>query len=186
MSFIEADSGNVNPRYGTSEGYEKNCQSSVVTFIARLRGWNVEVLPFVKDSIMKDLSTDQSLAWINSAGEHPKFKFDLSANTMDKMKSFVESNVAKGEYCTLGGTWRGCNYGHIITVFRDTHGQLIYYDPQKNELKDDFGINEFFRLMNKGKSEKTAMKLLRIDDCNFDKSVVDYILTRRNKKWKKP
>ena len=83
------------------------------------------------------------------------------------------------------GPYKNRNYGHIINVFRESDGTLVYYDPQSNKTLDDFGRNEFFRLMNKGKSAHTAMQLLRIDNLQFNKDIVDYILARRNTEWKK-
>ena len=185
MSFEKADSGNVNPRYGTTKGYSENCQSAVVTFEARLRGFDVEVLPNITGSKLDELSCNTRLAWKTQDGKTPQFIFDTSANTVDKMLAFVDKTVKQNERYTLRGTYKNKNFGHIINVFREADGTLVYYDPQSNKILDDFGCNELFRLMNKGKTERTAMHLLRIDNLKFNKEVVDYILTRRNKSWKK-
>lgn len=185
MTFEKADSGNVNPRYGTTKGYSENCQSAVVTFEARLRGFDVEVLPNVVGSKLEELSCNTRLAWQTQDGRTPQFIFDTTANTIDKMLAFVDKTVKQNERYTLRGTYKNRNFGHIINVFREADGTLVYYDPQSNKILDDFGRNELFRLMNKGKSEQTAMQLLRIDNLQFNKNVVDYILTRRNKSWKK-
>lgn len=185
MTFEKADNGNVNPRYGTTKGYRENCQSAVVAFEARLRGFDVEVLPNVQGSKLETLSYNTKLAWKTSDGKMPEYIFDKNANTIDKMLAFVDKTVKNGERYTLKGTYKNSNDGHIINVFRDKAGVLIYYDPQNNKILDDFGRNELLRQMNKGKSEATAMKLLRVDNLQFNKDIVDYILIRRNKSWKK-
>lgn len=180
MDFIKANSGNVNPRYMTSEGYCKNCQSSVVTFIARLRGFNVEVLPKVSGSKLETLSHNTSLAWVDkTTGKPPKY-VTPNLHRAEKVKSFVSDLIKKGEYYTIEGQWQGSRSGHIINVFRNNQGNLIYYDPQTNEVKDAVAIDNFYKAMNKG-----TLKLLRVDNCDFNKSIVDFILTKRDTTWKK-
>lgn len=47
MSFKKANEGRVNPNYSPQNlGYAMNCQTSVATFEARLRGYDIEALPF--------------------------------------------------------------------------------------------------------------------------------------------
>ena len=45
MDHAKADSGRVNPNFGVSRAYGINCQSCVVTYEARRRGYDVEVVP---------------------------------------------------------------------------------------------------------------------------------------------
>lgn len=186
MTFEKADSGNVNPRFRTTKGYSENCQSAVVTFEARLRGFDVEVLPNVQGSKLETLSNETQLAWKTKDGKTPEYIFDTKANTIDKMLDFVDRTIKPNERYTLRGRYKNKDYGHIINVFREADGKLVYYDPQSNEILDDFGRNQFYMMMNKGRTPQTAMKLLRVDNLEFNKDIVDYILTRRNRAWKKP
>ena len=50
MSFAQADGHRCNPKYGTEEGYSRNCQTCTAVYLARLHGYNVEALPYSEDS----------------------------------------------------------------------------------------------------------------------------------------
>ncbi len=46
MSFAKADSGSVNPKYSLGQkGYRENCQTCVVAYEMRSRGYDVQALP---------------------------------------------------------------------------------------------------------------------------------------------
>ncbi len=46
MSYKQANEGRVNPNYNKSDEYKLNCQCCVAVFEARLRGYDIETLPF--------------------------------------------------------------------------------------------------------------------------------------------
>lgn len=64
MIFENADSYNVNPNYGKARGYSINCQSCVVVFEARLKGYDVQVVANTKGSTCEALSYRTILARI--------------------------------------------------------------------------------------------------------------------------
>lgn len=180
MTFTEADSGSVNPNLEESKGFQCNCQTCVVVFEARLRGWNIEAKPFSEGSNLEKLSEQTNLAWINEAGKHPDYIYNLNANTTESMYKFISETVKPGERYTLQGIWKGpFGFGHIISVFREETGNLVFYDPQVNKIYNERGIKEnVLSMMRKGASKNETIKLLRIDNLSFDKKIVDSIVRR--------
>ena len=163
MTFTEADSGNVNPNFKESDGFQCNCQTCVVVFEARLRGYNLEARPFEISSNALPLSENTNLAWLTPRGEHPDYIMNLEANTVDSVYQFISDTVKPGERYTMEGIWKGdLGCGHIISVFREESGNLVFYDPQVNMIYNSKSIKEdFLNYMQKGNTEDTAIKLLR-------------------------
>ena len=74
MTRDEANGGNPNPLFSEGGGYMINCQTCVVTYEARLRGYDVTALPNAKGSMLETLSRNTRLAWIDKrTGEAPEF-----------------------------------------------------------------------------------------------------------------
>ena len=180
MTFTEADSGNVNPNFDECEGFQCNCQTCVVVFEARLRGWNIEAMPFKDDSNADELSINTNLAWIDSAGNHPEYIYDTTANSVDSVYKFIDETVKPGERYTLEGMWKGLfNCGHIISVFREKTGNLVFYDPQVNKIYNERSFKEdILSNMQKGITPDSNIKLLRIDNLAIDKNFMDPLVRR--------
>ena len=69
--------------------------------------------------------------------------------------------------------------GHIISVFKENTGNLVFYDPQINQIYSKrFMKEEFLPSMQKGNTEDTAIKLLRIDNLEIDTDFIDSIVKR--------
>lgn len=77
MTFKEADSGNVNPNLKKHEGYQNNCQTCVVVFEARLRGWDIEAMPFEYGSNSDKLSLNTNRAWRTPDGSPQRLQARL-------------------------------------------------------------------------------------------------------------
>lgn len=181
MTVSQADNGSVNPKYGKLKGYSENCQTSVAVFEARLRGWDVEALPYSDGTKMEILARDLRKGWLDASGNHPDYIYMTNANTVDNAIKYVEKTIQTGERYILKGKWKNRGYGHVISVFRDEQGILNYYDPQTNTFMDDFAINDFFAKMRKGKKETTCMNLLRIDNLQINTSLLNYLVKRHYK-----
>lgn len=180
MTFTEADSGSVNPNFEESDGFQCNCQTCVVVFEARLRGWNIEAKPYTEGSNLEKLSENTSLAWIDSEGKHPQYVYNLEANSTDAMYDFISETVKPGQRYTMQGIWKGpWGCGHIISVFREETGNLVFYDPQINKIYNERGIKEnVLSMMKKGTTEEETIKLLRVDNLSFDKDIVSSIVRK--------
>ena len=88
--------------------------------------------------------------------------------------------MKSGERYTLEGVWKGgFGCGHIISVFREETGNLVFYDPQVNMIYNAKSIKEdFLNYMQKGNTEDTAIKLLRVDNLDINTDFVDSIVRR--------
>lgn len=180
MTFTEADSGNVNPNFEECEGFQCNCQTCVVVFEARLRGWDIEAMPFKEGSNSDKLSLNTNLAWLTPNGKHPDYKYDTTANNVDSVYNFIDKTVNPGERYTLEGQWKGFfNGGHIISVFREPTGNLVFYDPQVNKIYNERSFKiDILSNMQKGTTPDTNIKLLRIDNLAIDKTFMDPLVRR--------
>ena len=73
MSQEKANGGSVNPKYSQRGGYTINCQSCVVCYEARLRGYDVSTKPNTRGSKLDKLSRQTYAAWLDpETGEYPK------------------------------------------------------------------------------------------------------------------
>ena len=180
MSFTEADSGHVNPNLDECDGFQCNCQTCVVVFEARLRGYDIEARPMAEGSNAMQLSEKTNLAWLTADGTHPDYIMNFEANSVDAMYDFIDKTVKPGERYTLEGTWKGWfGVGHIISVFRENTGNLVFYDPQINQIYSKRVMKEeLLPNMQKGNTEDTAIKLLRIDNLAINTEFVEPIVRR--------
>lgn len=189
MTFEQADSGHVNPNYGKDCSYSINCQSCVVTFEARERGYNVQVLPCTKGSALERLSYDPRMAWIDpKTGKHPDYIYDNNRRTPEEYLDFVNEVVKPGNRYTIQFAWKGRGHsGHIVNIDRAPNGFLRIKDNQrgpreKSEWIGDFAVLDY---LSRVKYEDTSLfggttpcvpQLLRIDNMDFDYSVVNHIM----------
>ena len=188
MSFEEADSCHVNPKYGSEPGYSVNCQSCVVTFEARLRGYDVYTKANVKGSMLERLSYRTNLAWIDpETGKHPAY-ISSDANTPKRYVRFLNQAIGRdGERYTIQFAWKGKNKGgHIVNLDRTESGELRLKDNQRgpHEKSEWIGDREISRYLSEVKFEMVRNKrkvnvgprLLRVDNMEFDESVVNQIM----------
>ena len=189
MTFEQADSGHVNPNYGMDFGYSINCQSCVVTFEARERGYNVQVLPCTKGSALEHLSHDPRMAWIDpKTGKHPDYIYDNNRRTPEAYLDFVNEVVKPGNRYTIQFAWKGRGHsGHIVNIDRTPNGLLRIKDNQRSSREKSEWIGDFAVLdyLSRVKYEDTSLfggttpcvpQLLRIDNMDFDFSVVNGIM----------
>jgi len=178
MTRDEANHGRPNPNLHKDRGYQINCQSCVVAYEARLRGYDVQTLPNTGGSVLEKLSYSTNMAWIDPAtGEHPEYVMDSTANTPGLFESFLEkSTLPSGRY-TLQFLNKGTtNSGHIISMDRDESGSLRLYDPQRNKT---FTGNELTRYISTDIELTTYIpKVLRIDNQYFNMAIADHIFER--------
>lgn len=169
MSFKEADGGAPNPNFkqdvafgGNLFGYTTNCQTCVVALEARMRGFNVRALPNNRNPYIKDLSHRTNLAYVDANGNNPEYK---RPKTGERKLSFIERTVQDGRYTLEFDNVHGGD-GHIISVFRE-NGSLTMYDPQNGRIIKNH--KDYLR-------DCSRLRILRVDNVEFDKNYVDYIL----------
>lgn len=189
MSFDLADSGHVNPNIGKGYGYSINCQSCVVAFEARERGYDVQVLPNTTGSMLEQLSRNTNMAWIDPrTGKHPDYIFDNTRRTPEEYLEFINQVVKPGERYTIQFAWKGPgHYGHIVNLDRTKDGLLRIKDNQRKTSErsqwiGDVGVLDYLHKMKYedrslfSKPTPCVPQLLRIDNMDFDFSVVNCIM----------
>lgn len=192
MTFAQADTGHVNPNYGKDKGYAINCQSSVVVFEARLRGYDVEVLPCTKGSALETLSYNPSLAWIDPrTGQHPQYISDDSLQTPEKYLDFINKVIEPGNRYTIQFTWKGFfNGGHIVNIDRMSNGALRIKDNQRGSGEKSVWVGECevleylsrmkYSYIDTNGRQSCVPRILRIDNMDFDYSIVNQIMKGAN------
>lgn len=185
MTRDEANHGKPNPNYNKGKGYDINCQTCVVAFEARLRGYNVEALPNYRNSKINELSYHTNRAWIDSkTGTYPTYIKDDKINSPKKAYDFINKVVDEGGRYTIEFAWKGRNAGgHIISLDRTEEGEIRFYDPQIGEeyigekiIKKYLSNIKFLQKIPYTNSKFQTMKILRIDDREFNLEMVDNIL----------
>lgn len=180
MSHDEADHGRVNPNYSRwiHNAYHRNCQSCVVCYELRRRGFDVQAQPRVDSGYMADLSRNSALAYIDpKTGGHP-WRHYSTAKDPDEMYDWLDREIQEGRY-EFRMVWSGQSHGHIINAFRD-NGTLVLYDPQTNktyrtreDMKDKL-FNKFDYSMPFGVF--TNQYVLRVDNLELNKKILDSIV----------
>ncbi|MGN0999684.1 MAG: toxin glutamine deamidase domain-containing protein [Faecousia sp.] len=182
MSREQANEGRVNPNYGQGPGYSVNCQSCVVAFEARLRGYDVQTKPNSKNPTAASLSRDTRLAWKDPAtGEKPDYITNEKVTTAKRCKAWMEETIQPGERYTFQHGWKGRKYtGHIISADKDSSGNLRLYDPQNGKTMQGADIDSY---LSRTKLSMTILgtklpraKLIRVDNLEIDPSVASGIM----------
>lgn len=189
MSWKQADSGNTNPYIGQESGYSINCQTCVVAFEARLRGYNVSAKPNKKGSMLEKLSRFTNMAWIDpKTGRHPTYYRNYDLKSAKQYLPYIQNIVEQGKRYTIEFGWKGRgNSGHIVNLDRNENGELRIKDNQrstfeKSEWVGDKEVYEYLKRMKYG--QYNVPEIMRIDNMYFDKDVVDQILEECDPVWK--
>lgn len=210
MTFEEADSMHVNPNYGM-QGYSTNCQSCVVCFEARQRGYDVYTVANTRGSMPEMLARNTNLAWIDPAtGNNPDYITDRTkAYTARSYYKYLDGIIEQGNRYTLQFGWKGRgNGGHIVNLDRTPDGKLRIKDNQRGlrevrrlvngkyitdfveEQSEWIGESDVLKYLGQFKYKMTSYghtfymtpKVLRIDNMQFDVDVVNQILKAVSKK----
>lgn len=179
MSFKKANGGNVNPNYGKKPGYDTNCQTCVAVFEARLRGYDIESVPFdAHNKAMRQIGyTPWQVYKDPKTGQYPEIS-QINAKTYKGCEEFLKNKIKRGERYAFG--YRpGLTLGkHIIVVRKGLTGKLKFYDPQSGvHLKNDSVLQDAYAWRRFGiESIHFNPITFRIDDKNLDTELLNKIL----------
>jgi hypothetical protein len=180
MTHAQANEGRVNPKYNDHQGYRVNCQSCVVNYEARRRGYDVETLPNHNNPKANKLSYNTNLAWIDPAtGKHPK-EVRCGVKTAKQLLKYMKDNIEEGGRYTFQFYWRNYNSGHIICAYKE-NGQVVLYDPQVPVswayTKGDNALLDYFkRIKFQQYGYDISPNLLRVDGLMFDEDMAEGIM----------
>lgn len=187
MTREQANSGNVNPEFNSGDQkFRVNCQTCVVAFEARLRGYDVTAKPMITKE-QRELARNSAIAWIDPlTGSAPKEIRAEGINNAKACKTWLEENVQAGARYTLANAWKGKNYGHIISVDRDGEGAMRLYDPQSGKVYQGKAIDSYIEkfkhyitvrdYFGRGSTKFSLTRLMRVDNLEFNPDIVDHIL----------
>ena len=147
MNHVYANQEKPNPKFNSGlEKYRVNCQSCVVAYELRRRGFDVEAYgnEQLPDSAPHRLSRRTEMAWIDpetgqyptvikAGGWNPKY-MNRGIPRKQMLAQFDKITAKPGRYHAYF-TWKGGG-GHIITAERLQDGRLRLYDPQIGKLYD--------------------------------------------------
>jgi hypothetical protein len=172
MNFQQADGGAPNPNFKKGGGYRTNCQSCVVAYELRRRGFDVETLPNFNGSMLEVLSSDTRLAWVDRETGKPPVYITPAQPTCAKSFDWIKQNVKSNNRYTIEFGWKRSSKGHIIHLYKNDKNILSLYDPQSgtNTLGDEAVLNYI-----KGVKPST-IQLLDVESCDINMNVANRIL----------
>jgi len=185
MSHDEANHEKPNPNFGKKTGilfekygYDTNCQTCVVAYELRLRGYPVQAKPNRRNSKIRELSYYTNKAWIDpNTGYYPKYitfeRAEDSASFFNSLEEVISKDSPNSRY-TIEFAWRGrSRSGHIISLNRDESGQLRLYDPQSSEIYSGERFKFYFNRI-----VLSSTKVLRVDDKLPNLKMANHILKK--------
>ena len=200
MTHKEADTGRVNPNFAKEMAYRINCQSCVVTYEARMRGYDVEVLPRDgKHPTMDSLASDSRIAWKNKDGSAVNFMigggnewrsratFGEETPTAKRFEKKLHEQLSDDGRYTLEFRWKGRGAGSHIVILEKDVDDLIIYDPQPNRLYrgkqvSDY-LNQFaYSIQRGGNTYYRYPGVTRIDDKEINFDVANEIMQKRDER----
>lgn len=172
MNFQQADGGAPNPNFKKGGGYATNCQTSVVAYELRRRGYDVEALPNSKGSMLDVLSHNTRLAWVDKeTGKNPSYIIPAQPTVQKSFEWLKESIKANNRY-TIEFQWKSKPIGHIVHIFKNTDGVLSVYDPQEGiNTRGDNAVLEYLKSV-----RPSTIKLLDVENYDINMNVVNKIL----------
>lgn len=192
MTREEADQMKANPNYFKMGGYTTNCQSCVVAYEARRRGYDVITQPNTPGSALDRLSRASHEAWIDpKTGKTPERPTpNKSVNTPKQCRNMLENTIQPGERYTFGHSWKGrSRSGHIICADKDSDGNLRLFDPQNGKTMvgkdiDDYLSRVKYTTTVYGMKINCSPRLLRVDNLSINPAYANDIMSSKEA-WRK-
>ena len=175
MSHEQANKMHGNPHYGESKAYSVNCQTCVVAYELRLRGFDVSALPNTAGSALSRLSKATHTAWQNITREDIPI---IARTTLDryghikqpplKWAKVSAAMTETGRY-HIAWRWKRKRSGHIITAERLPDRSLRFYDPQNGMS----GALDLYK-----KDIAGNVRIYRVDNLAPNANIVKDVLTK--------
>lgn len=185
-----------NKTYEECRPYRINCQTCVVAYEARLRGYDVEAIGRSKQNQTQEtLARKAETAWIDPAtGKSPSLLTnDPKIRTSKQAQKWLEENVEEGGRYQFSHGWKGTNgrSGHIVTVSRDSSGSMRIFDPQNGKtysgseytaymdrVKPMYSVERYTTRTRSGveRVPHGRLQLLRVDNLQINAAVANAVL----------
>ena len=175
MEHKAADSGKVNPNYASGASFKNNCQTCVIVYELRRRGFNVEALARSYGSLQDAVAIDSRIAWKDLNGKRidfqngrdKKFILQTKFGVNEKMADLELATQEDGRYFVSVAWKKSWGGAHVITAERKK-GVLSFYDPQDNRA---YSVKEFKDEIAKNTRKDCTFGIIRVDNALFDTSL---------------
>lgn len=188
MDHESANERRANPFYdplSKDESYSRNCQTCVVAYEMRRRGYDVMAGPKIdhRSNASRTVSYLFTLPWIDpKTGQYPIEQVNVKVKNVKSAIKWFEETVKPGERYILKVVWKSKKFGHVMILNRDDAGKLFIYDPQtgwKYEKPEEIQyvlkkIKFFYEPFN------FSPALLRCDNLQFNMPVIRKIIRKRD------
>lgn len=194
MSIDLADDKHANPKYGELVGgsfrsYTCNCQTCVVTYELRRRGYNVEAMGVgitgYINGYQHSLARDQTNAFVGVSFKRSILNGDnsIKSNTPKGCRQFVANlfgaTKEEGRYF-LSMKNRRRYTGHIVVVESTKDGGKLLIDPQSGkrvDLTDAVATDKYFSRID---VKYPYNRVFRVDDLEFNPSVLTVMINKNS------
>ena len=190
MNFAQADEQRANPRFSEDSGRRINCQTCVVAYELRRRGYDVQANRrniYNENYDQKKMASDSTWSWKDpKTGKHPSLIHSATEyDSTDAAYAYLNNTIQSGKRYTLEFSWGDGRGSHIITAEK-TNGLLWLFDPQsgvahveenevKSYIKNIAGIGTQPR---NPRWPGGAMHMLPVSDMNIDEFAVETVLSK--------
>lgn len=183
MDHEAADGRKGNPYYDTRfSTYTENCQTCVVIYEMRRRGYDVQALGYLEDkeNPCYQLSKNFTAAWIDPAtGLHPIPTFDSVVTNAKTCLNWLNRSVEDGNRYILYVAWKDRVTAHVVHVYKGSSGDAVIFDPQTGVLYETpRQIKHFLSRVYYDRS--FSPQLLRCDNLLLNIPVIKKIAKQRN------
>lgn len=184
MSTDEADQKNANPHYGelvdgNDQSYTCNCQTCVVAYELRKRGYDVEAqgvgskIGEYDNPIQERIANDPTLMFTSHVKQNRLSELIMFSNNKfsDYVRNLRNAVAEEGRYFITLKSSIG-NSGHITTI-ENNGGKIFLVDPQKGykvNLMDDQAVREFYYRWDI--KDPQMNRVFKVDDLEFNPDLV--------------
>lgn len=189
MSIDRADRKHANPKFltlvdGSFRPYTSNCQTCVVAYELRKRGYDVEAKGVgVKsksyiNNFQREMAYDSTFSFADKNINliRPNFTGEIKSNTNKGRRQFQEKIFdaikEQGTYF-LSFKNRGQQTGHIV-VLEHTTNNFLLIDPQADK-RIDLKSDEFMQYLTGVDVVYRANRLFRVNDLTFKPEVFSVV-----------
>ena len=146
MSFQDADSQRANPGWEDNPQRRDNCQTCVIAYELRRRGYDVEAKPRTHQNYDQEkLSQDPTWAWrIPGTKNMPKITNGAETyESADNAFNYLQNTIESGKRYTMSFAWGDGRGAHIV-IAEKTDGNTWIFDPQSGKsLRTESEVKEY-------------------------------------------
>ncbi len=142
MTFMQANSGKVNPMYWKVKNAFRNCQTCAAAYVARRQGFNIAAKPYIENKWFARIASKPWSIWIDPSTNRQIQCEKIMMRGSTRIKDYLEQTIKQNEIYTLAfregyfdrNDLEYHTRSHAACVERDKRGKLFIYDPQNSRI----------------------------------------------------